>query len=105
MAVAIHVYIRDKEHPERISVEHVFYGSTEAEADKIRLAHLAGCENYAKAEVQDRVAELTESIDDDELPDTEAIFEETEDDDPETGEIEIVMPGEGDPDAEGEDEP
>jgi hypothetical protein len=97
MAVAIHVYIRDKENPQNISVEHVFYGATEEQADKIRLAHLAGCSNYANAEVQDRVAELTESIDDCELPDAEEIFDggaELEDDDEgdedETGELEIV---------------
>ena len=95
MAVAIHVYIRDKENPENISVEHVFYADTEAEADKIRLAHLAGCENYAKAEVDDRVAELTESIDESELPDAEEIFEDDDD------ELEIV-PG-TDPDAEDEE--
>jgi hypothetical protein len=97
MAVAIHVYIRDKENPEKISVEHVFYADTEAEADKIRLAHLAGCSNYARAEVDDRVAELTD--DDCELPDAEEIFDggaELEDDDEdegdedETDEIEIV---------------
>ena len=75
MAVALHVYIRDEHDPLKIPVEHVFYGATEAEADQIRLAHLAGCENYAKAEVDDRVAELTESIDDSELPDAEEIFD------------------------------
>jgi hypothetical protein len=99
MAVALHVYIRDKEHPDRVSVEHVFYAPTEALADKIRLAHLAGCENYAKAEVDDRVAELIESIDDAELPDTEELFEEDRDETEGDDTIEI-MPGTGDPEDE-----
>lgn len=70
MAVAIHVYIQTKgggdEAP--IAVEHVFYGRTEAEADKVRLAHLAGCENYALAEAENRTAEDIETIPDVDVP-------------------------------------
>jgi hypothetical protein len=62
MAVAIHVGIRDKDAADDapISVEHVFYGRDEADADKKRLAHLAGCENFAKAEADGRVRIVVE---------------------------------------------
>lgn len=75
MAVAIHVYIRDKGAAETdpISVEHVFYGATEEEADKKRLAHLAGCENFALAEAENRIEETVEEIDDDEAPTWETV--------------------------------
>jgi hypothetical protein len=67
MAVAVHVYIFEK-NGAFSGVEHVFYGRTEAEADRIRLAHMAGCENYGKAEATDRVVEDVEDIEDEDIP-------------------------------------
>ena len=64
MAVAIHVGIRDKDaaDDDPISVEHVFYAATEEEAEKKCLAHLAGCENFAKAEADGRTAVVVEEL-------------------------------------------
>jgi hypothetical protein len=70
MAVAIHVFIKSKgaSDDDFIGVEHVFYGRDEAEADKIRLAHLAGCENFAAAEADNRTAEDLEDVEDRDVP-------------------------------------
>ena len=70
MAIAIHVYIKPKGAADDapIQVEHIFYAATEEEADKIRLAHLAGCENFALAEAEDRVAEDVEDLNDRDVP-------------------------------------
>jgi len=79
MAKALHVYITDKG-ADTISVEHVFYADTEDEANKIRLAHLAGCSNYALAEAEGRVDEAIEDIAEHERPHPD----DFEDDDEET---------------------
>lgn len=72
MAVAIHVYIRPKGGDENspVQVEHIFYGRDEDEADKIRLAHLAGCENFALAEAEGRTYEDVEDVPDVDVPTT-----------------------------------
>ncbi len=67
MATALHVYLRDKRE-ECIAVELVFYGEDEAEADRRRLAHLAGCEAYAAAEADGRAFEELEDVDSADLP-------------------------------------
>lgn len=91
MAKAIHIYIRDKE-ADTISVEHVFYGHTEQQADKVRQNHLAGCSNYALAEQQQRVFECVEEIPAETIPSPE----DFEDEDDEEEEIEEVIDVEGD---------
>ena len=75
MSVAIHVYIRDSgaSASDPISVEHVFYGRDEADADAKRLAHLAGCENFAKAEAEDRTEEMVEELGGHEVPTWESV--------------------------------
>lgn len=90
MAVAIHVYIRPKGAGDDapIQVEHVFYGPTEEEADKIRLEHLAGCENFALAEAEDRVAEEIETVPDHELVTWDDVADDEIDVEPEDEEAE-----------------
>ena len=87
MPVAIHVYIRDKGAVETdpISVEHVFYGRDDADAERKRTAHLAGCENFAKAEADGRTEDAYEEISEAEIP-TWAIV--SEDDEEEVIEVE-----------------
>jgi len=90
MAVALHVFIRDKGAAESddISVEHVFYGRDEAEADAKRVAHLAGCENYALADVEGRTAEMLEDIPDSEVPTWDDVEEDDEPIEVEGGQVE-----------------
>lgn len=91
MAVAIHVYIRPKGAADDapVQVEHIFYGRDEAEADKIRLAHLAGCENFALAEAEGRTFEDVEELPDHDVPNT-ADFDDEEggEDDGDDGDVE-----------------
>ena len=96
MAVAIHVGIRDKNAADNdpISVEHVFYAATEEEAEKKRLAHLAGCENFAKAEADGRVRIVVEEVHNRNVP-TFADFEPEEDDEAEEEEDEEPEAEEG----------
>ena len=92
MPVAIHVYIRDKGAAETdpISVEHVFYGRDEADAETKRTAHLAGCENFAKAEADKRVEDRVETIPDHMVPTWALVTadDEGEEDDEEVIEVE-----------------
>ncbi len=77
MAVALHVYIRDPQE-DCIAAELIFYGEDEAEADRRRLAHLAGCEAYAAAETKGRVFEEVEDIDSTDVPCPEDFEDELE---------------------------
>lgn len=88
MAIAIHVYIRPKGAADDapVQVEHIFYGRDEAEADKIRLAHLAGCENFALAEAEGRTFEDVEELPDVDVPNTSDFDGEEEADDDDDGE-------------------
>lgn len=81
MAKALHVYIKDRgaADTDPISVEHVFYGRTEAEVDKKRAAHLAGCSNFTAAESEGRVEDCLENIAADDVP-TWVLLHEDEDD-------------------------
>lgn len=88
MANAIHVYIQDKQ-TKQIAVEHIFYGRTEDEAERARLAHLAGCENYAAAEVDGRTIEFGEPIRDIELPDWDELAAD-EGDEEEEDEVDVI---------------
>lgn len=92
MAVAIHVYISDKD-GNFSGVEHVFYAETEEQADKIRLAHLAGCENYGRAEATERAFETIEEIDEADIP-TPEVYEQGEEGDDEEEEAEEEAAGE-----------
>ena len=78
MAYSIHVCIKDR-NAETISAELVFYGRTEAEADKVRLTYLACCSEYARAEVDGRAIEAAEELPDHERPRPEDFAEEDED--------------------------
>lgn len=80
MAVALHVFIREKGAADDapIGVEHVFYAPDEAAADRLRLAHLAGDEQYARAEVDERAVEMIEEIDDADVPTWADVAEEEE---------------------------
>jgi hypothetical protein len=89
VAKALHVYIKDRgaADTDPISVEHVFYGRTEAEVDKKRAAHLAGCSNFTAAESEGRVEDFLEKISADQVP-TWAMLGEDDDgaDDPDEDE-------------------
>lgn len=80
MATALHVYIRDKGAAEDapISVEHVFYGRDDADAEAKRTAHLAGCENFARAEADGRTMDAYEEIPDADVPTWGVVAEEDE---------------------------
>jgi len=82
---AIHVYIKPKDagDDDPIAVEHVFYAKDEAEADKLRLAHLAGCDYYALAEAEGRTAESTEELSDAEAPTWADVLADEEEAEPE----------------------
>jgi len=90
MAVALHVYIRDKgaKETDPVSVEHVFYGRTAAEVDAKRTAHLAGCSNFAQAEADKRTEDVYEDITDSEMPTWEDVMSDDEEDDEETIDVE-----------------
>jgi hypothetical protein len=60
-----------------VDVRHVFYGADEDECESKRQTHLAGCDNFQRAEEEDRVREYYEEIPDDEVPD-EAFHDELE---------------------------
>jgi hypothetical protein len=53
----------------RVSVQHVFYGESEAECDATFRKHAAGCEFLGPAIIEDRIETEIEEIDDDEWPD------------------------------------
>jgi hypothetical protein len=95
MAKAIHVFIKPKGAADdaMLPVEHIFYGRTEAEADKVRLAHMAACEIFALAEAEDRTSEEIEDLADEDVPTWAGV-----------GFDELEVGADGEDDGEGEDD-
>lgn len=68
MAIALHAYKVDEDG--RITVQHIFYGETEDEADAGFQAHVKICPKFGPAEKEGRIISFYQEID--EVPTVES---------------------------------
>jgi hypothetical protein len=89
MAKALHVYVIPPGGG-KVAVEHIFYGCTEEECDRIFDTHAEGCEFLGPAIEEERVIEEIEDVPEEEWPDAASLAEEEEESDDEaTDEAEL----------------